>query len=154
MFLKFWLTIPFRFVAQWDNSTPKAEALPGHFCYITKWVKKNAECQDKDHVKKHRLLYQKLVEKLCHNDIYTMQIDWIKAQIKGLENRLKDFNWLVLHNKLPVRSNLYRHKLSRHEHCPRPDCSAEETICHVLWECPFARSVWEKLKGKFVSMFR
>lgn len=86
IFLKFWLTIPFRFITQWENSTPKAEAMPNYFCYIVKWFKKNKELISKDNVRKQRILYQKMIEKLCHNDIHIAQIDWMKAQVKGLEN--------------------------------------------------------------------
>lgn len=76
-------------------------------------------------------------------------IIWTRSQPKELENRLKNFNWLVLHKRLPVRETLYNHKLTNSKTCPRDQCNTGETITHVLWECQFAQTMWEKLKEHF-----
>lgn len=100
-------------------------------------------------VKKHKMLYETLVKTLCTPELRIPPESWARAQMKGLNNRLKDLNWLVLHRKLPVRSTLHAHNLSLNKHCPREQCFLEETIHHVLWECNFASSVWALLKQRF-----
>lgn len=148
--IKFWLSVPLRFMVKWDNSKPKAEIIPLHFKKIVEWARKTPVCKVKENVINHRLLYAKLIENCRPRDRLPISPStWIRTQLKGLDNRLKDFNWLVLHRRLPVRSTLYDHNLTLNKFCPRHNCFAIETIPHVLWECSFAQSVWGKSQQFF-----
>jgi hypothetical protein len=48
---------------------------------------------------------------------YVFLATWLGTQLKGLDNQLKDFNWLVLHRHLPVRSTLYDPNLTLNKCC-------------------------------------
>ncbi|CAB1334198.1 unnamed protein product [Coregonus sp. 'balchen'] len=77
--------------------------------------------------------------------------------VRGLDNGLKDLNWLSLHKCLPLRSIMYRRGMTRSHTCPRPTCGGEETLRHVFWGCAFAGVVWARaqvligrVRGNFV----
>lgn len=148
--LKFWLSFPLRPLVKWNNRLTKAEALPLHLGNIVKWIKNNPECLDANLRENHKLLYCELVTKKVLSETMSIPaITWIRSQPKELDNRLKDFNWLVLHRRLPVRETLYDQKLTNSKTCPRHKCNIVETIAYVLWECSFAQSIWQKLKSEF-----
>ncbi|CAB1349446.1 unnamed protein product [Coregonus sp. 'balchen'] len=72
------------------------------------------------------------------------------AQVRGLDNRLKDLNWLSLHKGLPVRS-LYGCGMTQSPTCPRPTCGGEETLRHVSSldsEEGIVRRVEQNLRGR------
>lgn len=55
--------------------------------------------------------------------------------------KIQNFLWRALSNCLAVGSNMSRKRLTRFPECPR--CGfREETVNHVLFQCPFARLVW------------
>ena len=74
------------------------------------------------------------------------EVVWEGVQARGLDNRLKDLNWLSLHKCLPVRSILYRYSLVQSPTCPRSSCGREETVRHVFWDCAFAGVVWARAR--------
>ena len=79
---------------------------------------------------------------------------WAKVQPRGLENRLRDLNWLVVFGRLPVRDILYRHKLTKNQYCPRVGCGGEESVQHVFWGCAFAQEVWGLVEGRYKVLGR
>lgn len=116
----FWLSFPLRPLVKWNNRLPKAEALPLHLINIVKWTKNNPECLDANLRENHKLLYCELITKHVLSETMSIPaITWIRSQPKELDNRLKDFYWLVLHRRLPVHETLYDHKLTNSKTCPR-----------------------------------
>ncbi|KAF3859139.1 hypothetical protein F7725_021538 [Dissostichus mawsoni] len=86
----------------------------------------------------HRALYKEAREKINVGPVIGIPSKvWRRIQPKGLDNRLKDLNWLCLLRCLPVREIMHRHGLARSPVCPRPDCKDEDTIRHVIIWCFF-----------------
>jgi hypothetical protein len=53
----------------------------------------------------------------------------------------KNFVWHACHEILPTRVNLHRRKIVDDALCPL--CGIEEeSVIHVLWQCPSAADVW------------
>lgn len=59
--------------------------------------------------------------------------------------KIKQFMWKVYHNALPVKSNLYRRKISNSPICTICQ-DEEETVEHTLLLCPWTRPVWCSLQ--------
>lgn len=150
--LWFWLAIPYRFLIGWENKGPKAESRPEYFQRMVRWGKKHAECKEEDTVLSHKLLYKKLVWKTNYNQVTGSPEVWELAQDKSFKNVLKDFNWMHLHKRLPVRVTMHAHNLGKQKKCPRENCVEDETIEHVLWGCEYAKKVWEGVKGKYKEL--
>jgi hypothetical protein len=49
----------------------------------------------------------------------------------------------LIHGDVYCGSRLKKFKLSDTDRCHR--CFAEETIAHLLLECPYTKEVWQKL---------
>lgn len=146
----FWLSGPLRQFIEWDNSVPRAENRPVHYAKLIKWREKHLECKDKDLALNHKTLYRTLVEKTHAQRVWVKEATWKRAQGKDLSNGCKDFNWLLLHKKIPVRSIMYAHRLSDNKNCPRSTChEEEETIEHVMWGCVFAQEVWREMQVQY-----
>ena len=61
--------------------------------------------------------------------------------------KVQNFLWRACLNILRTRENLQRRKVvvnSRCEFCKQQP----ETVCHVLWECPFARNTKAVVRGR------
>lgn len=93
-----------------------------------------------------------MVQKMHTQNSWVQEEVWIRAQEKGLSNGCRDFNWLLLHKKIPVRSIMHAHRLCDNKNCPRSTCQREETIEHVMWGCPFAREVWGEMQKQYVCL--
>ncbi|KAJ8335374.1 hypothetical protein SKAU_G00387160 [Synaphobranchus kaupii] len=132
-------------VQGWDNRYPKAEQLPPHYGQVVRWARRFTECRDKGLCLDHRALYAALIERLCVARVLGVSAEtWQMALMKGLGNRQKDLNWLVVHGRLPVRERLFRHSITW-KYCPRDSCMVAETVAHVFWGCPFAQAVWKEV---------
>nr|XP_025664883.1 uncharacterized protein LOC112763420 [Arachis hypogaea] len=58
--------------------------------------------------------------------------------------RIRTFLWLVTHNAILTNSEKRRRHLTNDDTCPR--CrSHEESTIHVLRDCPYAMSIWNRL---------
>lgn len=150
--LWFWLAIPYRFLIGWENQGPKAETRPEYFQRMVKWGKRHIECREVDTIQNHKLLYKKLVRNANYNQGIVSSEVWEYAQDKSYKNVLKDFNWMHLHRKLPVRTTMYAHNLGKLKECPRDNCTEEETIEHVLWGCKYAKKVWAGMKRRYKGL--
>ncbi|KAJ8344774.1 hypothetical protein SKAU_G00289670 [Synaphobranchus kaupii] len=140
------------FLVGWDNKAPKAERVPAHLLWVVRWARRHEECADRDLVVDHRRLYKALREKLRPVGGLGVGVGrgvWAAVQPKGLDNRLKDLNWLIAYGRLPVRDVLYRHSLTQDRFCPRAGCRERETVQHVFWGCAFAQEVWGLVKGRY-----
>ncbi|XP_019096504.1 PREDICTED: uncharacterized protein LOC109130877 [Camelina sativa] len=54
--------------------------------------------------------------------------------------------WKAAHNALPMGANLLHRSVSDSAKCPH--CDGEETILHLLFQCPFAAKTWSMLPVK------
>uniref|UniRef100_A0A7N2MF44 Reverse transcriptase zinc-binding domain-containing protein n=1 Tax=Quercus lobata TaxID=97700 RepID=A0A7N2MF44_QUELO len=72
---------------------------------------------------------------------------WHKMWKLDVPPKVRTFLWRACSEILPTRANLARKRLPID---PRCDICRheEETVCHVLWECPLATNVWALFKGK------
>ncbi|KAK1875554.1 putative ribonuclease H protein [Dissostichus eleginoides] len=132
----------------WSNLGPRAEQQPWHYRHAARWLRVHPEAAGPDVKLNHRALYKEAREKINVGPVIGIPSKvWRRIQPKGLDNRLKDLNWLCLLRCLPVREIMHRHGLARSPVCPRPDCKNEETIRHVMWDCPFARGAWSRVEG-------
>jgi hypothetical protein len=58
-----------------------------------------------------------------------------------IPNTVKVFCWRTWNNILPTKTNIFHKRVADNMKCPC--CEFEdETILHVLWECPATRDVW------------
>lgn len=56
---------------------------------------------------------------------------------------LKQFIWMVCHEILPTKVNLFKRCIGHDQLCPM--CLREsKTVCHVLWDCFAAIAVWQE----------
>ncbi|KAJ8352436.1 hypothetical protein SKAU_G00239120 [Synaphobranchus kaupii] len=152
-FLHFWFSGFFRFLVEWDNRVPRAEKVPTHIMRVVRWAKGHKECRERDLVLDHRRLYRALRGKLMPAGGLGVGVGkgvWAVVQAKGLENKLKDLNWLVAYRRLPVREVLYCYGLTEDRFCTRVGCATEmETVQHVFWGCGFAQDVWGLVKARY-----
>lgn len=88
----FWLSLPLRFLIEWDNKVPKPEDRPTYYRQMDRWRKKNKECKDVIIIINHRLLYRTLVQKYKTGVLIREAEMWERVQDKELNNRCKDFN--------------------------------------------------------------
>ena len=59
-----------------------------------------------------------------------------------MENKLRCFQYKVVHNILPTNSKLYKMKLRTSPSCDR--CShPHENLLHLLYECPSTQTFWQ-----------
>ena len=79
---------------------------------------------------------------------------WRSIWQQQLPNAEKHFLWRACHEILPTKVSLYLRKVTTDS--SYPICEKEdETVFHVLWQCPAARDVWSVGCTKFQkSCFR
>ncbi|WJX91754.1 hypothetical protein P8452_73481 [Trifolium repens] len=75
----------------------------------------------------------------------------LAAAFKALWNcpapsKVLDFSWMLLHNKIPTKDNLFRRQIINGNDQLCVFCGTElETSVHLFIYCPFALNVWEKI---------
>ncbi|XP_059451054.1 uncharacterized protein LOC132181841 [Corylus avellana] len=66
---------------------------------------------------------------------------WVKLWKLQIPNVEKNFLWRACNEILPTRANLYRRHIIENPKCLI--CELEdETVVHILWNCPSAADVW------------
>ena len=61
-----------------------------------------------------------------------------------IENKLRCFQFKIIHNILPSNSSLHKMKLKSSSSCDR--CNhPPETLTHLLYECPIVQTFWQKV---------
>uniref|UniRef100_A0A8K9V1F6 Reverse transcriptase domain-containing protein n=1 Tax=Oncorhynchus mykiss TaxID=8022 RepID=A0A8K9V1F6_ONCMY len=136
-----------RSVMVWSNAGPRAEQLPWHFGHAAKWLRAHPEVEVARVGLDHRHLYEEVRQAGSPAPVAGISsVVWEGVQARGLDNRLKDLNWLGLHKCLPVRAILYRYSLVQSPTCPRSSCGREETVRHAFWDCAFAGLVWARAR--------
>ncbi|KAJ4940205.1 hypothetical protein JOQ06_026514, partial [Pogonophryne albipinna] len=147
-FIRLFFSYQARELMAWSNLGPRAEQQPWHYRHAAKWLRAHPEAAGPEVKLNHRTLYKEAREKINVGPVIGIPSKvWRRIQPKGLDNRLKDLNWLCLLRCLSVRKILHRHGLARSPVCPRPDCKDEETIRYVMWDCPFAQGAWRRVEG-------
>jgi hypothetical protein len=63
------------------------------------------------------------------------------SKLKNVQNKSKMYR--LIHGDVYCGARLYRFGLSDSDRCVR--CFEEETITHLLYECPYSREVWGRL---------
>ena len=59
------------------------------------------------------------------------------------DKKLAEFNFKILHRYLPCNYNLYKWKKRQDDICSL--CGVKEDIVHLLFNCVFARIIWDKI---------
>ena len=81
--------------------------------------------------------------KLVEQNISTKAVYELPFNVT-MENKLRCFQYKVVHNILPTNSNLYNMKLRTSPSCDR--CShPRENLFHLLYECPRIQFFWQKV---------
>ena len=65
----------------------------------------------------------------------------------GVEIKLKEFNFKVMHGILPCNSNLKKWKLKESDVCDI--CNSQQTIEHLLFECHRATRLWHLVEDAY-----
>ena len=80
-------------------------------------------------------------------------IDFYKAWSINLNDILspmqRDLSWRILHNVVPVLSNLHRMHISQSNACPF--CKGVETLIHAFYTCSIIKPLWAELI-KFIQL--
>ena len=154
LFVRFYMSVSLRFMCPGDNLTPRAGSLPAHYSPLLRWARRHEECWDPGLVVVHRRLYDRLQIKMKPvGHLGVSREVWGRLQFGSLGNRLRDLNWLLVLNRLPVRDILYRHGISVNCFCPRGDCMRIETVQHTFWACRFAQRVWGGAGRRFAALW-
>ena len=84
------------------------------------------------------------------------EIDWKKIMLfkfgKMFENKVKQFNFKLLHRIIPSKDNLYRWKISDEDLCHR--CNVKETTQHILFYCKQANTFWKIVTNLIFNIFK
>ena len=72
---------------------------------------------------------------------------WNKMWKLHIPPKVRNFIWRACSNILPTSTNLCRRRIPVASTCTICQ-QQEETVAHVLWECPLARNVWGMVKGQ------
>ena len=154
-FLRLYFAYQARGLIVWNNLAPRVEQQPWHYNHAARWLQAHPEASNREIKIDHRALYREVSKGVVAPPVVgTPKEIWRGIQPGGLDNELKDINWLCLHKCLPVRETMYRHGLARSPVCPRPTCPGEETVRHVMWDCPIAKIVWGKVGERLGQVVR
>ncbi|KAG2314763.1 hypothetical protein Bca52824_017885 [Brassica carinata] len=76
-------------------------------------------------------------------EVLQPSLDGLYQQVWRLNTspKIHYFLWRCLSNALPVAENMVHRHITKDKRCSRCD-AAEESINHVLFQCPYARLVW------------
>ena len=90
-----------------------------------------------------RLLHPHQAE---HSLVQAHGSTWRRIWKLNVPPKVHNFLWRACSGCLPTRENLQKKRVRVNKKCELC-CHHCETICHVLWECPFARNVWALFRG-------
>lgn len=71
---------------------------------------------------------------------------WELAWKAPVQQRVKIFLWLALHDKLLCNANRLKRRLTEDPGCQRCNHN-EETLLHLLRDCPTSRHIWQSVGG-------
>ena len=84
---------------------------------------------------------------LSSNGFNQTQNMFISKVVNERENKIREFNYKVLHGVLACNKNLKKWKLRDSSRCDA--CEGEQSIKHLLYECPYIQPLFDKIKLLF-----
>ena len=72
---------------------------------------------------------------------------WNRLWKLSVPPKVRNFVWWASSDILPTQANLARRRVPIDPKCVVCG-SSDETVLHILWQCPLARNVWALVKGK------
>ncbi len=82
------------------------------------------------------------------SEYFACEIDWSLVSVNKfkyqLEVKFTEFNFKMVNNILPTKSNLMRWKKANDSRCIYCSCEIHDTK-HMLWECTNLNQLWEKI---------
>ena len=91
-------------------------------------------------------------------DVFNLPIDYewrhvLNLKLKKIkENKVKQFNFKLLHNVLPFKDNLFKWKITNDINCKY--CNEPESSIHVLLKCRRITDFWRKIHRLIISLFK
>ena len=64
--------------------------------------------------------------------------------------KLRDFQFRMLHGKIPTNKELYKWKIKSSPNCR---CGEEDSLVHTFYECVHAQKLWKELEEKINNDF-
>ena len=127
---------------EWKKSILNSERLDNSEKHNLKSVDVTAKTARKMFVLK-MLKPPNVERKLVEQNISTKAVYELPFKVT-MENKLRCFQYKVVHNILPTNSNLYNMKLRTSPSC---DCCSHphENLVHLLYECPVIQIFWQRV---------
>ena len=72
---------------------------------------------------------------------------WNRLWKLSVPPKVRNFVWRASSDILPTQANLARRRVPIDPKCVVCG-SSDETVLHILWQCPLARNVWALVNGK------
>ena len=82
-----------------------------------------------------------------HSRVQERKPVWNRLWKLSVPPKVWNFVWRASSDILPTRANLARRRVPIDPKCAVCG-SSDETVLHILWQCPLARNVWALVKGK------
>ena len=82
-----------------------------------------------------------------HSKVQEGKQVWNRLWKLSVPPKVRNFVWWASSNILPTQANLARRRVPIDPKCVVCG-SSDETVLHILWQCPLARNVWALVKGK------
>ena len=81
-----------------------------------------------------------------HSKVQEDKPIWNQLWKLSIPPKVRNFLWRASSDILPTRANLARWRVPINPKCAVCG-SSDETVLHILWQCPLARNVWALAKG-------
>lgn len=72
---------------------------------------------------------------------------WELAWTSPVQQRVRVFLWLILHNRILCNANRLQRHLTDDPRCSRCAQNTDETLLHLFPDCPIARNIWKSVGG-------
>ena len=85
-----------------------------------------------------------------------IDFDWrhvLNFKLKKIkENKVRQFNFKLLHNVLPFKDNLYKWKITTDISCKF--CNEQESLIHILLRCRQVATFWKRIHHLVITLFK
>ena len=86
------------------------------------------------------------VQAFCNTEHVTANEVFLEKLLNEKENKLREFNFKILHNILPCNSKLFIWKKINNDKCDV--CDEKQTVEHLLYECKYTKPLWSWFEEK------